>query len=50
MVNPNKSKISKTLLHQLDVIDKKHESGKITKRQHDTLSKKAIDKALSKHH
>lgn len=43
---PSKSKISKALLKKLDAIDKKHESGKITKRQHDSQSKKAVDKAL----
>jgi len=42
-----KSNPSNALLKKLGAIDKKHESGKITKRQHDTMSKKAVDKALS---
>ena len=43
---PSKSEIAKKLLKKLDDIDKKHESGKITKRQHDSQSKTAINSAL----
>lgn len=44
----SKSILSKSLLKQLDAIDKKHESGKITKKQHDTQSKKAVNNILKK--
>ena len=34
-------------LKELDRIDKLHESGKISKAEHDRLSKIAVEKALS---
>jgi len=34
-------------LTELDRIDKRHESGKINKKEHDRLSKIAVEKALA---
>lgn len=42
----NKEKITTNTLKSLDKIDKNHESGKITKEQHDKLSKKVVKQSF----
>ncbi len=43
-----KSEIVNPLLRELDRIDARREHGTITKREHDSLSRKAVKKALEK--
>jgi len=41
---PTKKQAINKAFHELGSIDKKHESGKITKKQHDSKSRKVLER------